>query len=110
MNRKDFLKFGSGALMMSAMPFGARAAAKKVPEFAKGAEELPPILDDFEYGSNPALKGHYASFFIDAAIWSLRDIARMRPTSLFAHFNRQTGGGRDVGFVERREGDLSAGA
>ena len=83
MNRKDFLKFGSGALMMSAMPFGARAVEKKVPEFAKGAEELPPILDDFEYGRNPALKGRYASFFIDDAIWFLRDIARMRPKSLF---------------------------
>ena len=83
MNRKDFLKFGSGALMMSAMPFGARAAEKQVPEFAKGAEELPPILDDFEYGRNPALKGRYASFFIDDAIWFLRDIARMRPKSLF---------------------------
>ena len=85
MNRKDFLKFGSGALMMSAMPFGARAAEKKVPEFAKGAEELPPILDDFEYGRNPALKGRYASFFIDDAIWFLRDIARMRPKSIFDH-------------------------
>ena len=85
MNRKDFLKFGSGALMMSAMPFGARAAEKQVPEFAKGAEELPPILDDFEYGRNPALKGRYASFFIDDAIWFLRDIARMRPKSLFDH-------------------------
>ena len=83
MNRKDFLKFGSGALMMSAMPFGARAVEKNVPEFAKGAEELPPILDDFEYGRNPALKGRYASFFIDDAIWFLRDIARMRPKSLF---------------------------
>ena len=85
MDRKSFLKLGSGALMLAALPRKAGAEAAKVPDFAKGAEELPPILDDFEYSRNPALKGRYASFFIDDAIWFLRDIARMRPKSIFDH-------------------------
>ena len=82
MNRRDFLK--AGALALASAPAAVVAdAASKVPEFARGAVELPPPISDFEYVSNPALKGKFASFFIDDAIWFLRDLARQRPKSLF---------------------------
>ena len=83
MNRKGFLKMGAGALMLSALPRGARAEGAKVPDFAKGAVELGPALTDFEIVSNPALKGRHASFFIDDVIWVFRDLTRQRPKSLF---------------------------
>ena len=82
MNRRDFLKAGALALA-SAPPALVADAASKDPEFARGAVELPPPISDFEYVSNPALKGKFASFFIDDAIWFLRDLARQRPKSLF---------------------------
>ena len=84
MNRRSFLKLGSGAVMLSAMARGVRAdETAKVPEFAKGAEKMEPIFKNAEVLSNPALKGHTASFFIDDVIWVMRDLTRQRPKSLF---------------------------
>ena len=82
MNRREFLKVGSWLAASAALP-KVSFAADDVPDFARGAEVLPPIITDFEYGRNAALKGKFASFFIDDAIWFLRDLARTRPKSLF---------------------------
>ena len=82
MNRRDFLKTGMGSLAVAAAPT-VGGASDKVPAFAKGAVELEPILKSATVSANPALKGKHASFFIDDAIWFLRDLARQRPKSLF---------------------------
>ena len=82
MNRRDFIASMGGAVALAAAPCRAKAAGA-VPAFAKGAVELEPILGDARVESNPALKGKNASFFIDDAIWFLRDLARKRPKSLF---------------------------
>ena len=82
MNRREFLKAGSWLAASAALP-KVSFAADDVPDFARGAEVLSPIITDFEYGRNAALKGKFASFFIDDAIWFLRDLARTRPASLF---------------------------
>ena len=48
--------------------------------------ELGPSISDFEIRSNPSLRGtKAASFFIDDTIWTLRDIARLHPKSIFDH-------------------------
>ena len=84
MNRRSFIKLGSGAMMLSTMAHGVRAEEKaKVPDFAKGAEEMEPVLKDVEVLANDAIKGNTASFFIDDTIWVMRDLTRQRPKSLF---------------------------
>ena len=82
MNRRDFIScMGGAAAALAAAPRSVQAAG--VPEFAKGAVELEPMLKSAKIASNPALKGRNASFFIDDAIWFLRDITRKRPRRLF---------------------------
>ena len=84
MNRREFLaNSGIGALALAASPRIGTAA--ETPAFAKGAEELGPILVDTEYRRNAALKGKKCSYFCDDAIWALRDVTRQRPKSLFDH-------------------------
>ena len=85
MNRRDFLRHGAfGAVALAAVPSARAAATSERPAFAKNAEELPPLLTNVEIRSNPKWKGRKAaSFFIDDAIWTLRDIARNRPKSIF---------------------------
>lgn len=83
MNRRDFLKAsGMGALSLASAPLAAKAE-EKVPAFAVGAERLGPVFKNGVLRSNPRLSGKKASFFIDDAIWSLRDVTRRRPKSLF---------------------------
>lgn len=83
MNRRDFLKVsGIGALAMASSP-SVGVAGGKVPEFAKNAERLGPVIKNAVLKSNPELSGKKASFFIDDAIWFLRDLTRSRPKSLF---------------------------
>ena len=81
MNRREFIASAGGAAAAAAMP-GAAVAAD-VPAFARGAEEMEPILKGGEIVRNGSMKGRGASFFIDDVIWFLRDIARKRPKSLF---------------------------
>ena len=81
MNRRDFIACMGSTAAIAAIPRSTTAAG--VPEFAKGAVELEPILKSATVSSNPALKGKNASFFIDDAIWFLRDITRKRPRRLF---------------------------
>ena len=80
-NRREFIASMGGAAAVAAAP-GASLGAE-VPEFARGAVELGPILKDAQVVRNPAMNGKAASFFIDDAIWFLRDLARQRPKSLF---------------------------
>ena len=80
MNRREFIASVGGAAAVAAAP--GTSAAAEVPAFARGAEEMEPILKDGEIVRNDRMKGRAASFFIDDAIWFLRDIARKRPKSL----------------------------
>ena len=82
MKRRDFIASIGGAAAFAATMRPAEAAAK-VPEFAKGAVELGPIIKSAAIESNPAIKGKNAALFIDDAIWFLRDLTRQRPKSLF---------------------------
>ena len=82
MNRREFLTSMGGTAVFAAV---SAAKAAETPEFARGAEELGPILKSATITRNPALKGKNASFFIDDAIWFLRDLARRRPKSLFGN-------------------------
>ena len=85
MNRREFIASVGGAAAFATAPCTATDDCKagEVPEFAKGAKELGPILKSATVESNPLLSGRCASFFIDDAIWFLRDLARKRPKSLF---------------------------
>ena len=83
MNRRDFLKAsGVGALSLASSPLTTRAQSD-VPAFAKNAQRLGPVVKNAVLRSNPKLSGKKASFFIDDAIWFLRDLTRQRPKSLF---------------------------
>ena len=83
MNRRDFLKAsGVGALSLAASPLATKAQSD-VPAFAKNAQRLEPVIKNAVLRSNPKLTGKKASFFIDDAIWFLRDLTRQRPKSLF---------------------------
>ena len=79
MNRREFMTGLGGAAVFAATK---TAGAAEVPEFARGAVELEPILKDAKV-VRAAKDGKCASFFIDDAIWFLRDIARKKPKSLF---------------------------
>ena len=83
--RRDFLKFGAGALALSAarLAMGECAAKGSIPAFAKGAEEMGPILKDSEVAMKDGIAGKRASFFIDDTIWCFRDLTRLRPKSMF---------------------------
>ena len=83
MNRRDFLKLsGAGALTLPTAVASAATAGK--PSSLAKATELEPIIKNPVIRSNPALAGKKrASFFIDDAIWFLRDLTRKRPKSMF---------------------------
>ena len=81
MNRRQFIASAGGTAALAALPL--TGAGSGVPEFARGAEKLPPLLADGKIASSPGLAGRSASFFIDDVIWFLRDLSRERPKSLF---------------------------
>ena len=80
MNRREFIASAGGAAIAAAT---GTSTAAETPAFARGAVEMEPILPNARVVRNPALTGRTASFFIDDAIWFLRDLARKRPKSLF---------------------------
>ena len=81
MNRRDFLRAGLGSAAFAALPRGAAAAGAAT---AHGASaDLGPTITDFEVRTSSVQKGRKAHFFIDDAIWFLRDITRQRPKSVF---------------------------
>lgn len=82
MNRREFVLAGVAATM--SLPRKG-AAMDVIPEFAKGAVEMGPILTDVSVERKPSLSGYGASYFCDDAIWFLRDITRRRMKSVFDH-------------------------
>lgn len=83
MDRRSFLKSGMGALSFAVLSRGASAAGT---EMEAGAPvDLGPVIKDRVLRAGSAVGGRTAAFFIDDAIWFLRDISRSRPMSLFAH-------------------------
>ena len=83
-NRRDFLKTLSvGTASLMSAPLAIEAA--DIPDFAKGAVEMGPILVNSEIRKRSGLTGRKASYFCDDAIWVLRDITRQRPKSMFDH-------------------------
>ena len=71
---------GSAVAFYMAASGRAFGAESNVPDFAKGAEDMGPILTDSEIRVSRSLAGKKsASYFCDDAIWFLRDITRRRP-------------------------------
>ena len=89
MNRRDFLKLSatSGVVAFASSPLvAADGVSSNIPDFAKGAEDMGPILTDSEIRISRSLAGRKsASYFCDDAIWFLRDITRRHPKSMFDH-------------------------
>ena len=90
MNRRDFLKtFSTGAVSAALLPAldgcVGLDCGTSVPEFARGARDMGPILGRAELRRNAKLKGKRCSYFCDDAIWCLRDLTRQRPKSMFDH-------------------------
>ena len=84
-SRRLFLK---GAALAGAACAGGcvtrEAADPNVVDPTKIGRKLGPIITDWEVRENVALRGQKrASFFIDDTIWTLRDLARTRPRSIF---------------------------
>ena len=86
MNRREFMRFGAGCAAMAAAgcvssrPTSANDAITRG-KFA-GLKRLPPMLPGGTIGKS-GLKGNVACKFVDDCIWFLRDIARMKPKSIF---------------------------
>ena len=90
MNRRDFLKtLSTGAVSAAVLPAldgcVGLDCGTSVPEFARGAQDMGPILGRAEIRRNAKLKGRFCSYFCDDAIWCLRDLTRQRPKSMFDH-------------------------
>ena len=85
MNRRDFLKSGIGAFSLAML--GRRKAGAAGVEMAPSPSpvDLGPVITDCAFRACPSEHGRTAAFFIDDAIWFMRDIARQRPKSLFDH-------------------------
>ena len=85
MNRREFLKMGAGGAMLAAT--GCVSSPESVSEkitkdkFAK-LTTLPPMMPNAVVKES-ALTGKNACKFVDDCIWFLRDIARMKPKSIF---------------------------
>ena len=90
MNRRDFLKtLSTGAVSAAVLPAldgcVGLDCGTSVPEFARGAQDMGPILGRAEIRRNAKLKGRFCSYFCDDAIWCLRDLMRQCPKSMFDH-------------------------
>lgn len=85
MNRREFLRLGAGGAAMAAA--GCMTQRETESEritkgkFA-GLKELPPAMPNAVI-KDSALQGRIACKFVDDCIWFLRDIARMKPKSIF---------------------------
>ena len=82
-NRRDFLGAGVAAAALSAT--GRTVAAETAASSIKSPVNLGPVITDFEVRTNASIGRKKASFYIDDAIWFLRDITRQRPKSAFDH-------------------------
>jgi len=95
MNRRDFLRYGTGTLAL-AVATQAEAAAKNIRaesdeiQRAKMAaldklQEIGPMITDFAIMRKKAIPGKRAAFYIDDVIWIFRDLAAMKPKSCWDH-------------------------
>ena len=85
MNRREFLKVGAGSAMLAAAGCATDklSVSERVTKDKFAAlESLPPVMPNAEVKES-ALKGKNACKFVDDCIWFLRDIARMKPKSIF---------------------------
>ena len=83
MKRRDFIRAGLGSVAFAAAP--RMTAAEGLCAGSADSVDLGPTLTDFEVRTNASIGRKKASFFIDDAIWFLRDITRQRPKSVFDH-------------------------
>ena len=85
MNRREFLRVGAGGTLLAAAGCmsNPESASEKITKdkFAK-LKALPPMMPNAVVKESP-LKGKVACKFVDDCIWFLRDIARMKPKSIF---------------------------
>ena len=58
MNRREFLRFGAGIAAASALPT-VSFAADDVPEFARGAKDMGPVLGRAELRRKARARGKY---------------------------------------------------
>ena len=80
-DRRNFLKYGVGTVAVSAV---AGCATKDATVKGESAlKELGPVLTDVELRTGKKVSGKCAACYVDDVIWALRDLARMRPKSLF---------------------------
>ena len=85
MDRREFLKLGTGG---AAMAFAgcvtcAESESERLTKDKFAAlEALPPAMPNAVVKESP-LTGKVACKFVDDCIWFLRDIARMKPKSIF---------------------------
>ena len=86
MKRREFMKFGAGCAAMavagcaSSRPKSASEAITS--EKFAGLKKLPPAMPNAVVKES-SLKGKFACKYVDDCIWFLRDIARMKPKSIF---------------------------
>ena len=85
MDRREFLRMGAGSVALAAA--GCATCTESVSEkltkdkFA-ALKKLPPAMPNAVV-KDSALTGKNACKFVDDCIWFLRDIARMKPKSIF---------------------------
>ena len=85
-SRRNFLKAAAvGMAVVGAGAFSRRSIAADVPEFAKGAEDMGPVLVNSEMRRAKGVPAKAASYFCDDVIWIMRDLTRQRPRSMFDH-------------------------
>ena len=83
MKRRDFIKAGFGSVAFAAVPRMTAAEGRQAG--SADSADLGPTVTDFEVRTNASIGRKKASFYIDDAIWFLRDITRQRPKSAFDH-------------------------
>ena len=85
MERREFIKMGAGGAMLAAAgrAAGAESASERLTKDKFAAlEVLPPVMPNAVVKES-AQKGRIACKFVDDCIWFLRDVARMKPKSIF---------------------------
>ena len=85
MNRRDFIKFSASGVAFAAAGCASRSGSlseKMTKDKFAGLKALPPVMPNAEV-KDGVLSGRNACKFVDDCIWFLRDIARMKPKSIF---------------------------
>ena len=85
MNRRDFMKFGAGcaAMVAAGCMSRPRSASEAITREKFAGLKTRPLVMPGAVVKESALKGKIACKFVDDCIWFLRDVARMKPKSIF---------------------------